>query len=239
MAASKPTYAIISSCSVDRLINGYTGAIIKDQPGGPGLHLAAAFKTLDIIPKMYSQDDILVKIRVFEDDEFGSTEFSKPPKGFPTLTEDAAIFSTILREWSLKEIHDYKGKLFMDIQGYVRDGTDYGKKVMWDNARNYIDTIFCLKGNEVEMQYIPHDVLLDQRRNRMLITTHGKKGVTIAYRGKEIYIAPFTIAAPKNTIGAGDTFLASFVAKYMQTEDISTSGAFAVERTTAFLKAKR
>jgi hypothetical protein len=229
------TIAIVSSYTTDRLLNGDTGEIIKDQRGGPALYAAAALERLGITPHVYTHSEILVKMRVYEDEEFGSAEYPHTPKPFPNVTEDAAIFSTILKEWSLDGAHDYKGRIFMDVQGYVRDGSDFGKKIMWEAADQYMDAVFCMRGNAFEMQYIPQKVLDDQKAKRMLITTYDKKGAIIFYKGKETKIVPKTIVSPPNSIGAGDTFLSSFLAKFLKTEDVELSGTFAADRTSEFL----
>jgi hypothetical protein len=228
--------AVISSYSTDRLIEAKTGVVLKEQSGGPALFITKALTKMNVDATVYAGEPLLVEMAIHEDEEYGIIRQQSTPQSFPLPNTDVTIFSTILREWTLDNIHNYKGKIFLDIQGYVRDGSDFGKKQIWKDAGQYADAIFCLKGNEVEMQYIPVDVLHKQKQQRMVITTLDREGVQIDYKGKSTKVTPKEVIKPPNTIGAGDTFFANFVGKFVQTGDLEYSANHALLQTSEYLR---
>lgn len=230
---NKENIAIVSTFATDRTIYEGTGKI-EETPGGPILFIKAALEKLGLKPEVYSGEQMLVEILVKENDEYGKINEAKHKFSLPKILSGTAIVSTLLDEWSLVNAGDYQGKLFVDIQGYVRDGSAFGKKKAWNEIKAFAPYIFCLKGNEVEMQYIPSDILEDQK-NRMLVITKDKKGVDIFYKGQEYNFVPERIIKPKHTIGAGDTFFANFVYEFLKTKNIQDSTDFALSKTSDFL----
>jgi hypothetical protein len=234
---NKENISIISTYATDRLIDADTIQIIQEQKGGPVLYIVRALETLGLEPKVYTAEEMLVEILVRKDDEFGKINEPKKKNKLPRLDTESAIVSTLLDEWNLSNASTYGGKLFVDIQGYVRDGSAFGKKKAWNDVRNIAPHIFCLKGNEVEIGMLPKEVVDDQKKNRMLIITKGKNGVEIFYKSKHTVsiLKPSEIQNPKNTIGAGDTFFANFVYEFMLTNDVKKSADFALKKTSQFL----
>lgn len=226
--------AIVSTYATDRTIYEKTGKI-EEAPGGPTLFIKAALEMLRLKPEIFSGERMVVEILVKENGEFGKINEPKTKRGLPKIKSEAAIVSTLLDEWSLDNAKDYKGKLFVDIQGYVRDGSAFGKKRDWNEVREIAPYIFCLKGNDIEIPHIPSEVLEHQKR-RLLIITKDKRGVDIFYKGKRFIYTPSQIVKPKHTIGAGDTWFANFVYQFLKTEDIEESARFALNQTSKFLK---
>lgn len=228
--------SVISSFATDRLIDGKTGKVINEQGGGPILYLTQALEKLELKPKLFYGEELLVEILVMEHDEFGSIKEQPKRLPFPDVVTPSAIVSTLLDEWDLTNANQYSGLLFVDVQGYVRDGTDFGKKKAWKDVEHLAPFIFCIKGNEVEIGQLPGNVVEDQKRNRMLIVTKDRNGVDIFYKGRSLSLTPQKVVFPKHTIGAGDTFFANFVYQFMEAEDIEDAATFALERTTKFLE---
>jgi hypothetical protein len=229
----KESIAVVSTYATDRTIYEKTG-IIEETPGGPILFIKNALEKLGLKPEVYSGEQMLVEILVKENDEFGKINEPTSKRPLPTILTEAAIVSTLLDEWTLMNAGDYKGRLFVDIQGYVRDGSAFGKKKAWNEVRAFASNIFCLKGNDVEMQYLPPDVL-EAQKGRLLIITSGKEGAEIFYKHQRFQFSPGQIIKPRHTIGAGDTFFANFVYKFLETESIEDSTRFALSRTSKFL----
>lgn len=227
--------SIISSFATDRLIDGKTRNIINEQRGGPILYLAQALEKLGLKPKLFYGEELLVEILVMEHDEFGSIKGQPERLPLPDIVTSSAIVSTILDEWDLTNADQYPGHLFVDIQGYVRDGSDFGKKKSWEQIRELAPSIFCLKGNTVEIGMLPSDVIEDQKRKRMLIVTKDREGLEIFFKGQHIDCQPATVVHPPNTIGAGDTFFANFVYQFMSTDNIESAARFALDKTCEFL----
>lgn len=228
--------AVVSTFATDRLIDSKTRRVINEQKGGPILYLTRALEKLGLKPEVYSGDELLVEILIEENDEFGSIKESPKSQPLPDIKSKSALVSTLLDEWSLSNADNYHGKLFVDIQGYVRDGSDFGKKRAWNEVRELSPSIFCLKGNEIEIAQLPKDVVEDQKRQRMLIVTKGRQGAEIYYKGESCSLKPEVVVKPKNTIGAGDTFFANFVYMFLLTRSVEPAGIFALNETSLFLK---
>lgn len=236
MTTKKKGISVVSTYATDRLINASTMQIIKEQKGGPVLYIVQALQALGLEPRVYTGEEMLVEILVKEDDEFGKIHESKTKTPLPLLETDSAIVSTLLDEWDLSSASQYDGKLFVDIQGYVRDGSAFGKKKAWEDIKTLAPAIFCLKGNDVEIGVLPEEVIADQSQNRMLIITKGSAGVEAYYQRQRFDCSPKQIMHPPHTIGAGDTWFANFVTKFMETKDISASARFALDKTSDFLE---
>ncbi len=228
--------SIVSTNAIDRLIRS-NGEVISQQLGGPLLFLEQAVKTLDV-PQLITGEPINVEILITEKGEFGKILVQPKPKSLPIKRLSGfAIVSTLLREWDITNCIDYKGKLFVDIQGYVRDGNDFGKKKMWSEVSNFSAHIFCLKGTGEEILYLPDNIIEDQK-NRLLIITHGKNGVELFYKNTPFFIPVTRVIKSRDTIGAGDTFFGYFAASmYLGKEPVQAAES-AMKQTTDFLRKK-
>jgi len=238
MSNSPESIAVISTYATDHFINSKTREEYKEQKGGPVEFLVRALKKLGLKPSVFTGSETLsvdILVDLEKGDEFGRIRAKPTITPFPETQARSAIVSTILDEWDLSDSSDFKGLLFVDIQGYVRDGTDFGKKKAWDQVAKLAPYIFCLKGNEIEMSQIPLEVLENQKRERMVIITKDKKGADIFFQGKSFHLTPLRILNPPNTVGAGDTFFANFVYKFLETQDIEISCRFAFDQTSDFL----
>lgn len=236
MNKERAPLSVVSTYALDRLIQESTMEVIKEQKGGPILYILGALHSLGIDTVVFSGEEMLVEILVRDDDEFGRIPPPPEKKPLPEIKTPNAIVSTLLDEWDLSQASDYHGKLFVDIQGYVRDGSAFGRKKSWDGIETIAPFIFCLKGNDVEIGMLPSNVVEDQMKNRMIITTKDSKGVDIIYKGEKFSFTPTEELHPPHTIGAGDTWFANFVAKFIETSDVSISAEFAMAQTSAFLK---
>ena len=125
----------------------------------------------------------------------------------------------------------------MDIQGYVRDGSDFGKKKYWNPPEEVVNSIFCLKGTSEELLYIPSS-FLESQKQKILIETKGQLGCEIFIRGKHRAIHPSRIVDTNDTIGAGDTFFAYFISEYIRKQNVQMSAVYATEETRKFLDAR-
>lgn len=119
-------------------------------------------------------------------------------------------------------ISDYN-KGFLDVETLIEIGKnsklsiiDTKKKL----TKEIIDAFSFIKLNEIE--YNTNESIADENKEKFIITL-GMKG---AKHNNIIYPSP----APKQTMdvsGAGDTFTASFILKYKETNNISESIIFA------------
>lgn len=230
------TITLVASTATDVLIDE-SGVEFGRQEGGPARYLARALDRENIVFSVVSPPEVTVEIKITKQGEFGRVR--ERPRAlvlnFGGMKSDLVIISTLLDEINLKTLPDYPGTVFMDIQGYVRDGSDFGKKKPWLPSLSVAESIDCLKATAEEVRYLP-DWFIKAMKEKILIITKGMAGCEIY--NKRIYYAfsPKIIIQSSNTIGAGDTFLAYFVAEYARSKNIERAGWYATNQTVKFLQ---
>jgi len=116
---------IISTKAKDRQLNEKKQCVAT-QEGGPLLFLQNALKQSDIPYLSFSGKKITVDILITEKGEFGRIEKEPERQLFPIdKVSEWVIVSTILNEWDLKPISNNTYKIFVDVQGYVRNGKNF------------------------------------------------------------------------------------------------------------------
>lgn len=226
---------ILSSFAQDRLFNK-RGQILREQQGGPAYFIQSVFEEESANFEIPYQSTFEVEILITNKGEFGRIKSKpKPTKvSWQSINQPTVLVSSILDEFSFDNIEDYKGQVFIDVQGYVRDATNFGKKKFWDvDLQRY----FCVKGTREEISYLPRDQVNNQKQ-KMLLVTIGAKGSILYFKGKKITAKPVREMKSADTIGAGDTFLAYFVARYLQSSNPEDSLKYATLKTSSFLSLK-
>ncbi len=227
--------SVVSSFATDTLVN-QSGKILNQQAGGPAFFIESALKKAKIPYKLFSGKTIGVEILVTPSGEFGRVITSPVQKSTDSLKfSDWAIISTVLDEWRLAE--PLPEKLFVDLQGYVRDGKDFGKKKVNETINQLAGSVFCLKGTKEEVGYLS-STAQERQKKQLLVVTDGDKGVEVFNQGTYTKMVPKKVKSLRNTIGAGDTFLAYFVASMYQGNAPETAARYAVDATTDFLTNK-
>jgi len=236
--AQRNNITILSTFAKDKLFSE-GGVLIRKQEGGPALFLKQALKNdgqdfvLQTGPKME------VEILVTEKGEFGkiSRKLKSKRVSFSKIKTSFLIISSLLDEYDLAKLPTFKGKVFLDIQGYVRNGKDFGKKKIWKPDKEIFANIFCLKGTKEEMQNLPTQYI-QQQKQKLLLITNGKHGCEVFAFGKRFVIKPSKVVKSKDTIGAGDTFFAYFISRFAKTENTLGSARYAINKTSQFLSAQ-
>jgi hypothetical protein len=200
------------------------------RKGGPAFYIEKVLKKHKVEYKMYSGKTIDVEIVLINKEEIGEikSKIKKNRKIENINNNDFIMISTIGDEWILGNDISSEIKIFLDIQGYIRSKYELGKS---------INKIFCAKGTKEEINKLPLKVKENQKK-KCLIITEGKNGTTIYFKNKKHVFHPREIKV-NNTIGAGDIFFASFIVKFIGTNNIIKSGNFATKETENFLITKR
>lgn len=228
--------SVLSTYANDILMKE-NGEVIAKQPGGPILFLESVFKKNKIPYNLFFGDTLSVDILMTKDGEFGRIPIKPKSKSFPADISNWVIVSTLLQEWDLQNVKNFNGKVFVDLQGYVRQGDNFGQKRVWKESQDFAESIFCMKGTREEVSYLPSNVLESQKK-RMLIITDGDKGVELFFKGNNVYIPLPEKVQAKNTLGAGDTFFGYFVSSLYKGAEAVEALKLAQQQTTNFLKAK-
>ena len=229
--------SVFSTKAIDTLLNR-NGEVISRQPGGPIFFIENVFKKTGIPFKSYNRKPVNVEILITDKGEFG--RIPNPPRSLAipfSKKENWIIVSTLLSEWNFSKIKNFQGKIFVDIQGFVRDGRDFGKKRVWEESKNFANKIFCLKGTKQEVSFLPTEVQ-ESQKSRMLVVTDGKNGVDLFFQGTKTYIPVEKVVKTKDTIGAGDTFFAYFVVAMFQGKSPVEAAKTAIQKTSEFLERK-
>jgi sugar/nucleoside kinase (ribokinase family) len=96
------------------------------------------------------------------------------------------------------------------------------------NISNWSDKVFCIKINNKEYQ--KNKSWLDHMFNNLVIITLGDKGASYSYLKeniKEQFVSINEDHPVRDLTGAGDTFLAALVAKYLENKNVSEAINFA------------
>jgi len=229
---------IISTFPRDELLDE-DGQLIREQKGGPAFYLTKAFREEGVDFDLITAPLMKVEILIKGGEEFGRIKKRPKPQNidFSKIKTPHFLISTILDEFNLNGINTFKGKVFLDVQGYVRNGQDFGKKKHWKLPKEVASSIFCLKGTKREMRYLPKSFLKSQKKKILLITNRKSGCDVYAFEKKKSIRPSKTIEAPE-TIGAGDYFFADFLIHFLRTKDPFMSAKVAVNNTTKFLLQK-
>lgn len=229
---------ILSTFANDQLVSE-NGTTIGKQKGGPAFYLNQALKSEEMFFAMKTGPKMKVQILITKNGEFGKVPKRPTQKRirFSQIKTPILLISSVLDEFDLTNLSTFRGKVFLDVQGYVRNGNNFGKKKIWKPSKVVFANIFCLKGTKEELQNIPKQYVETQKQ-KVLLITKGKLGCEIFAFGKRYNIKPSKIVASKNTIGAGDTFFAYFVSRFAKTAKVLDSAKYAIEKTSLFLSAQ-
>ncbi len=226
---------ILSTFTEDKIIDK-ANKTIKTQKGGPSFYISNVFKREKLVFNIIKTPTIKIEIKLKKDGEVGRVKTKPKIKkiNFGKIKSEFLVISTIIKEFNLRGISKFKGKIFLDIQGYVRGGKNLGGKKLFHQSNEVTSSIFCLKGTEEEIRYLQKDFVKNQKQ-KILIITKGSKGCEAFIFGKKYVIKPKKILDIKNTIGAGDTFFAYFVSQMYKNNNPVKSIKYATEKTSNFL----
>src|SRR5207245_2355849 len=134
-----------------------------------------------------------------------------PPIRLPAkLTGRAVILSPIMQEIVPERIPPVDGLLVVDLQGFVRvPGTPSahpGRKFELSTLLSRADVV---KASEPELALLSEESMAALRRT-LLIETRGRWGAVVRSGTETTRVAAHYVPV-RDTIGAGDTFLAALV----------------------------
>jgi hypothetical protein len=229
---------ILSTFAKDKIIDRKRG-VISIKKRGPAFYLSNIFKKEKILFNLITPSIAEVEILITKNGEIGKVK--KRPKiqkiDFSKIKTPFLVISTILNEFNLNNISSFQGKIFLDIQGYVRDGRKLGGKKFFSPSKEITSSVFCLKGTREELKYIPK-IWLNQQKQKILVITKGKLGCEVFIFGENLEIKVKNKITTLNTIGAGDVFFAYIISKFLKTTNFPESIRYAVRKTTEFLFSK-
>ncbi len=212
------------------------GLTLKNQLGGPALFIQKTLDSMGIDYALNSTSTAIVEIKLTSYGEFGRIVLApKVKRVVPLRKSSILLISTLLDEWMLPK---KSARVFLDVQGYVRNGSHFGGKQLFSINPNIESMLECIKANEVEIKYLSPDFLRKQKM-KMLVITRGNKGVELFSGGKQ-YVFPATyVTGLTDSVGAGDTWFSAFVAYQAQGFNFYKAANMANIMVTKFLKTKK
>jgi len=229
---------IFSTFTQDKIIDK-KGGLISSQKGGPAFHISNVLKEENILFELITAPVMDIEILKTKDNEIGrvKTELKIQKIDFSKIKTPILVISTILNEFNLNGVSSFKGKVFLDVQGYVRDGSNFGGKKQFSPSKEIVSSIFCLKGTEEEIKYISSD-FIEQQKQKIIIITKGSSGCEVFISGERFKLKTKKTVNAFETIGAGDTFFAYLISQFSRNNDFLKSVKYAMDQTSKFLTIK-
>lgn len=234
----KAELLVVASSAVDTLYED--GEEVRKTKGGPAKFIADALHNAGVEFDSFFTPEVEVDIEIVGNEEVGKV--SQIPF---TLGVDLALVrhryvlvSSVLNEIALTNFETYRGSIFIDAQGFVRDEGHDGEKKVWRMDEELLSIIECIKVTEEESNYIDKKQFDFLKRSSIVIITKGDKGGEIFIKGGETNYTVPKKHVVTDTLGAGDTFFACWVAEYIKTGDAMASLKSAINHTDKFLVRK-
>ena len=225
---------VYSTYAQDRFVNS-TGQILKESKGGPASFIVNVLQDLQIPFTIYSPEKIVVEILLTQNGEFGRIPMAPQKSQIKPAKNKILLISTLLNEW---ELWAGSSPIYLDVQGYVRNGTDFGKKQKWIVPKPLWGSLICIKGTKEEISCLDQEFLDEQKAKRQLIITRGALGADIFIQGRNFFIPAIKTTDLPDTVGAGDTWFAAYVAKQISGLGAKEAAEFATEYVARFLQGK-
>ena len=227
---------VYSSFSNDKVFDEKGKLISTKEKGGPAFYIGRVFKKSGLPYMLKTGEFIEVEIKLLKNKEIGRVKGKiKTKKISFKNSSDPVLISTIGKEWMSGNDVPEGAKVFLDVQGYVRNLKHFGTKAFFKDA--FLENIFCLKGTAEEMNYLPKEIIKNQK-SKCLIITKGGDGLILYDKGKKFLLKPKRKIWCKDTLGAGDTLFAYFVNRFIETGNALKSVQYAIRKTSEFLSAK-
>ena len=227
---------VISSFARDTIVDA--SGKKQELLGGPALFITDALEKTDFQYQLITPPQpFTVEIQVDARGEHGRI-VNQPPVTIIDLakhTEAPVLISTILQEFEFINKSNGARWLYIDAQGFVRDGRFSGGKKRWQPPSNMTNTIACLKATDQESKYIDPAILQHLKERAIVIITNGSQGSVLYNLGSISRLVPKMKADTKNTVGAGDTLLALFTAEHIRSNNVELSLKRATDGVTDFL----
>jgi hypothetical protein len=231
------TVTLVSTYTEDVLVDDF-GTTLRSVKGGPAYFISKALEDIEIPVTCVTGDPMTVEILLRTDGEFGRIVDIPKRQTLPRDISDWVIVSTVLDEWDIINTVAKPKYLCVDLQGFVRDGREFGSKHAWAEAINAISIAYCIKGTKEEISFLPPEAI-EQQKQKLLVITDGSEGLDLYFKGTRTHIDGVTIRGLPDTIGAGDTFFGYFVGGMHAGAAPAEAARNAVVKTAEFLQRKK
>ncbi len=211
---------------------------LKRQIGGPAYFIQNALERLGAEFELTASTPAQVELIMTNAGETNTKLVAKAAAFTPRYANmacEGALISTTINEIELNGLEYFKGLVFIDAQGYVRNPEDSSRRMLWQEGKNL--NVFCLKATESEVKFLPGNLVRKQKK-KLLIISKGGEGLDLYWKGKLYYLSLPNPVIGRDTIGAGDTLLANFAVRYLHSGDAVMAANLAMDSVRKFLLEK-
>ena len=215
-------YAIVSTFATD-IIYFLDKRIVEKHPGGSGYWIRRVFDKNNINYTIFSGEyEASIEAKITEGQPLpGKIKNLSPIIIREKASFDGTVICTMKDEFNILDVGKISGVIALDVAGFTRKGKWGEKKGKVELPPSRIrKKITILKANHEELPFIPKEWIDEQKQKRILLHTLGGNGVDMWTRGKQYHFKAPDLQ-PKNVLGAGDTFIASFLVAYLENKNDS------------------
>lgn len=230
-----PKITVFSTVAKDIFLNE-SGDILMKRVGGPATFIKQTLNELKIEYEINLSNEMTVEILLTRSGEYG--RIKDPPqrkKIQPPSTFNILLISTILDEWILPLEFS---NIFLDIQGYVRDGEKFGAMKPFNICPKLENNLLCLKAEKDEVNYLEKS-FIERQKMKQLVITKGEDGLDLYVEGNFFEIKNKAIKDLPDTVGAGDTWFSAYLAYQTKGFSCFDSATMAIDYVRKFLKEKK
>ena len=231
----KPNIEVYSTLARNVFINE-SGQIIKKLLGGPATFIQQTLDTVAVPYTLNLTNKVTVEILLTNQGEYG--RIINPPKKKqvkPKKNKSLLLISTLLDEWMLPK---KPSNIFLDIQGYVRNGLEFGGMKKFVINSELEAGLVCVKAEKNEAKILQPE-FLERQKMKQLVITNGREGLDLFIKGKKYSISAQQISNLPDTVGAGDTWFSAYAAYQTLNFNCLTSAYKATNFVGQFLKNKK
>ncbi len=221
----------VAGCFTDDIVVDRDRNSIEKKAGGPAHYVKRVFDMVGEDYEIAEGKKGIVEIHFEKGQELGRVPAACRLASAP-ITSSIVLVSSIANEINIDKLKGSFKELYVDARGFVRDPEHFGGKRKWE-LKN-VDKITVLKTSQLDMHYLPENLLAHLRKNGVIIV--GKSGgrYTLIDHGVETEYELGDVNVPQK-IGAGTTMLAAFATVYAHDRNAKEAMKSAIEHMREFL----
>lgn len=235
-----PSILVLSTYAEDTMVYVETGE--QDvKPGGPAYWIEQTYKRMNVPFEMLTgKQMVTVRMELVNGEPLPGKVITHGSKIIveKDLVADGILIN-FLDDFEISQVLKLTGTILLDIAPYTRTGEFRNQRRNVDlPSRDIREKISIIKSNHEEYPYLPAEWIEEQKQERIFIHTLGARGLELWDRGTVTKFDPPKQKA-KNMLGAGDTFGAAFLFKYLQSAgDANEACVAAIEEVGSLFATK-
>src|SRR3990167_9074820 len=156
---------VVSTYVKDFLLD-VRGQPISVRSGGPAWFFSRILQQRAIAYELITGAEREVEIVVMTGgEERGRVRDEVEAQPLPSTNTPNLLISTLHHEWDIRSLRNYVSRVFLDVQGFVRNPVaGFGEKKLWSEIEDVATRLFCVKATEREAQFLPEGFIEEQKQ---------------------------------------------------------------------------